>query len=596
MEGSFSILNEIVSPDGRKKKSYLNSRNRERGVTVKRASEVKESISRFLDGAQHEDLLFNVSASPKTIQTNGPSCSIDGTSSGERRAGLPSESDHLSKDIAVSPMDESFSSRREMPFDRRTAVRKSPSHVKPKLKRKGHKHRPGCSKNVLADACDYDDDNNDDDDDDDLQSFAVDDGEDDEQVSPLSLDRRAGGRKSIQSENRTQSSRSSQATHEPPSRTRSAHSRLDSLPSSSRLPPRRSQSLKRSQVRRHQSIGSIANGLGTIDRNSRLSRIKQKHRSNSCEDDDGDSVTSGMSTLSARSRRSSGLEGGALNAFLGDETMARNASLGKGVFSGAAVATTSADEKFLQARKARQDLIMDVAIKEKWLYEERSREQAEMVERLNTIGTYSDDSSDEDGLKFGKKKGIVGNLKKAVRKSAKLTKSGAKGTVNMVKDPKRAAMKVGGFAKDVGKETTKMVLDPTLAAKRTAKGVKGTVKLTTKVTNTVAKGSYGVTKSIAKTGVKGTTKVVGKTIDGVVHGATGLFSKRDEVTEGDKYAEYDPSALTNRRKRDSLVDRFGEAEITTTHDVDDFDKSRIPVHTNILAPTIKTGGVGNWDV
>ena len=52
-----------------------------------------------------------------------------------------------------------------------------------------------------------------------------------------------------------------------------------------------------------------------------------------------------------------------------------------------------------------------------------------------------------------------------------------------------------------------MVLDPTLAAKRTAKGVKKTAKLTTKVTGSVAKGSYGVTKKMAKTGVKGTSKV-----------------------------------------------------------------------------------------
>jgi hypothetical protein len=342
-------------------------------------------------------------------------------------------------------------------------------------------------------------------------------------------------------------------------------------------------------------VGSLANGLGTIDRNSRISRIKQKYRSHNSEDD-GDSITSGLSTMSARTRRSSGLEGGALNAYLGDESMARNASLGKGLFSGATVATTSADEKFLQVRKARQDLIMDVAMKEKWQLEERLREHSEMVERQTATGTYSDDSSDDDGLKFGKKKGIMGNLKKVVRKSAKLTKSGAKGTVNVVKDPKRAAKKVGDFAKDVGKETTKMVLDPTLAAKRTAKGVKGTVKLTTKVTNTVAKGSYGVTKSIAKTGVKGTTKVVGKTIDGVVHGATGLFLKRDEVADGNEYAEYDPSVLTNRRKSDTLVDRFGEAESAKTEDVDALRKARIPVHASILAPTVRTTGIGNWDV
>lgn len=160
--------------------------------------------------------------------------------------------------------------------------------------------------------------------------------------------------------------------------------------------------------------------------------------------------------MSTRTRsRSSGLEGGALNAFLGDEHIARNASQGKGVSSGGMV--PQADEKFMRARKSRQDSIMDVALKEKWQFEAKAREEAEMIERRNTSRFDNDDSSDEDGLRFGKKKGMFGNLKKAVRKSAKMTKSGAKGTVNVVKDPKRAAKKVGGFAKDVGKETGKMV-------------------------------------------------------------------------------------------------------------------------------------------
>jgi hypothetical protein len=579
MEYSPLILNELGSPEGRKKKSYLNSRNRERGVTVKRASDVKDSISRFLEGAQHEDLLFKVS--PKTNKKSVLSISIHDT---PKRSGLSSKRDRRSKDTAASLMNESFNSRGEMAFGRRVSVRKSPSYVRPRMKRKGPNHRPACVENIPSNVCDDDDD-----DDDDLHSFAVDDGEDDEQLSLSSEQRCTTGRKFIMPENQTHSSR---ATHAPPARTRSTQSRLDCLVSSSRLTPRRSQSMKSRQSRKNHSVGSLATGLGTIDRNSKVSRIKLKYRSQSVEDEDGDSVTSALSTLSTRSRRSSGLEGGALNAFLGDEKVARNASLGKGVFSSSTVATTSADEKFLQNRKARQDHIMDVAIKGKWQYKAKARKQSD----LNTTGTYSDDSSDEDGLKFGKKKGIMGTLKKAACKSAKLTKSGAKGTVNVVKDPKRAAKKVGGFAKDVGKETTKMVLDPTLAAKRTAQGVKDTVKLTTKVTSSVAKGSYGVTKSIAKTGVKGTSNVVGKTFDGVVHGATGLFLRRDESIDGDEYAEYDPSALTNRRKRDSLVHRFGEAETTRAEDLDACRKSSIPVHSDIMAATIKTGGVVSWDV
>jgi hypothetical protein len=307
------------------------------------------------------------------------------------------------------------------------------------------------------------------------------------------------------------------------------------------------------------------------------------------EDDGGASVVSIMST---RSRRNSGLEGGALNAFLGDESIARNASRGRGLSSGGTIATSQADEKFMRDRKSRQDLIMDVAMKEKWHHEAKTREEAERVARMNKNG-FDSDSSDEDGLRFGKKKGIVGNLKRAVRKSAKVARSGAKGSVNVVKDPKRAAKRVGGFAKDVGKETTKMVLDPTLAAKRTAKGVKETVNFTTKVTGSVAKGSYGVTKSIAKTGVKGTSKVVGKTI----HGATGLFHKKDGESYENENVEYDPSALMHRRKQSTLVDRFGKDGSARNEEIDSLRNVGIPIRTpDILAPSINLGGGGSWDV
>ncbi|KAL3938851.1 MAG: hypothetical protein SGARI_001589 [Bacillariaceae sp.] len=218
----------------------------------------------------------------------------------------------------------------------------------------------------------------------------------------------------------------------------------------------------------------------------------------------------------------------------------------------------------MRDRKSRQDLIMDVAKKEKWQNEAKAREEADVVARTSKRNGFDSDSSDEDGLKFGKKKGVLGNLKRAVRKSARVARSGAKGSVNVVKDPKRAAKKVGGFAKDVGKETTKMVMDPTLAAKRTAKGVKGTVKLTTKVTGNVAKGSYGVTKTIAKTGVKGTSKVVGKTI----HGATGLFVKKDGDSDDEDNVEYDPSALRHRRKQSTLVGRFGDDTTAREQEID----------------------------
>ena len=594
-----SILNAMASPETRRKKTYLNSRSREKGVKVKRASDVKESISKFLDSAQTEDLIFNAGTSPKLRQNGALSSSIHVTPKRNRDSGLASKSAHPSKAINISPLgvgdsDDAFNqSRREIPFGGRTSVRKSPSHVKPKLKRKHPKRRP---ENKKKEEDEYDDD--------DLESFAVDDG--DEDVVSISSDeglmrspphgRASPSSRSSHQRHSSRSSRSTHSTRQPPSRSMSYNSKLGSKPppsrSSSRSALRRSKSMRSSRSSKSHSTGNIATGLGVLDRQSRRDRMKQDYRSRHSDDDD-DGGGSVVSTMSIRSRKNSGLEGGALNAFLGDENIARNASRGRGLSSGATVMTSQADEKFMRARKSRQDLIMDVAKKEKWQHEAKAREEAEMEARMNNSG-FDSDSSDEEDLRFGKKKGMIKNLKRAVRKSAKVARSGAKGSVNVVKDPKRAAKKVGGFAKDVGKETTKMVKDPTLAAKRTAKGVKGTVKLTTKVTGSVAKGSYGVTKTIAKTGVKGTSKVVGKTI----HGATGLFVKKDGDSDDDENNEYDPSALRHRRKQNSLVSRFGDDETARDKEmIDSLRNAGVPMRTpDILAPSIDLGGGGSWDV
>ena len=458
----------MASPERRRKKSYLNSRNREKGAGIKRASDVKQSISQFLDSAQTEDLLFNAGSSPKTRQSGVLSSSIHATPSGNKHHGLSFKSHHISKAAAISPTDgeendeESFNqSRREMPFNHRTSVRKSPSHVKPKLKRKHPKRRQENSARQAK--TDFDDDE----DDEDLQSFAVDNGDDDdmtissnEDIVPRSRPRTKTNKLSqhqrSSSQHHRDSSRSSRSTRMPPSRSLSHNSKLDSSSRQSpksRLAPRRSQSMRSS----NSSIaGKLSHGLGTLDRHSRRARMKQDYRNHSQrhgrsddDDDGGNSVASGLSTMSTRTRsRSSGLEGGALNAFLGDEHIARNASRGKGFSPGGMVA--QADEKFMRARKSRQDLIMDVALKDKLQFEAKVREEAETTERINN-SRFDSDSSHEDGLRFGKKKGMFGNLKRAARKSAKMTKSGAKGTVNVVKDPKRAAKKVRGFAKDVGK-------------------------------------------------------------------------------------------------------------------------------------------------
>jgi hypothetical protein len=550
---------------------------------------VKESLSKFLDEAQDEDLIFNACASPGKHKKGISSTIHTPTKDKKTRSGLSYTSDHISKSIDASPLNKLISSNdnslRDMPFVKTTTVRKSPSAMKQKLKRSKSKKKSTRR-----------DEDEEDDDDDDMESFAVDNGDDDDDGFSISSAEEDNERKSGRLNHNTHSARTSRSSFGQPQRTKS----LTTPSSSSRsrpTPPQRSQSV-RIAPRRTSSRGNLTSGLGSIDRQARRERMKREYRSGGRNDDDDDgSVASVRSTGTTRSRRYSGLEGGALNAYLGDENLARNAGRGRG-FSGGSIASTPADDRFLKDRKERLDLIIGVAMKEKEQYQARAAEEQQVM-----VGDGSDYSSDEDGLKFGKKKGVMGNLKRAVRKSAKLTRSGAKGTVNVVKDPKRAAKKVGGFAKDVGKETTKMVLDPTLAAKRTAQGMKKTAKLTTKVTGSVAKGGYGMTKSIAKNGIKGTTNLVGTTLDGagkVVHGATGLIFKKDGEEGGIVYAEYDPSALQHRQRRNTLIDRFADDQQTQQHFDDEIEKlhdAGIPRRApDILAPSLDVGGGGSWDV
>ena len=584
------------------RKSYLAPKTgRDKSKRNHRTADVKESLSKFLDEAQDEDLIFNACASPGKHKKGLSSTIHTPTKDRRKQSGLSYASDHISKSVDVSPLNNKLiqsndNSLRDMPFVKTT--RKSPSAMKQKLKRTKSKKE---SKRRVEE------EEEDDDDDDDMESFAADDDDGDFSISSIEEDE--SERKSTRSNHQTHSSRTSRSSYGPPQRTKSLTSAQSSSSRSRPAPPQRSQSVRitpqRTQsmggVRRTSSRGNLVSGLGSIDRQARRERMKRDYRSGGGRSDDDDgSVASARSTGTARSRgRYSGLEGGAFNAILGDENMARNASRGRG-FSGGSVASTPADDKFLQDRKERLDLIMGVAMKEKEQYQARAAQEEQQV----MVGDGSDYSSDEDGLKFGKKKGVMGNLRRAVRKSAKLTRSGAKGTVNVVKDPKRAAKNVGGFAKNVGKETTKMVLDPTLAAKRTAKGMKKTAQLTTKVTGSMAKGSYGMTKSIAKNGIKGTTNFVGTTLDGagkVVHGATGLIFKKDGEEGGIVYAAYDPSALQHRQRRNTLIDRFAddnnkqqkfEEEIGKLQDAG-ISMQRAP---DILAPSLNVGGRGSWDV
>jgi hypothetical protein len=635
----------------RQKKSYLSERTRKPSAKVDRRASVTDSLAQFLAHAHDEDLIFHACSSPtKTAKQREALASASAHETPKQyKAGnssfgtLSHISDHISKsmELTMSPLDKAVEGvaneqTRQIPFNR-TTLRKSKS-AKGKRPNKKSSSKPSQATERKQEDPDSEDD---------MQSFAVDDDDGDDDVSISSEEGRSRFASPRYAGRSNEGGLSSlPRSQQPLSRAQSFHGKNSNTVQSSSnaasdqgLPRglRRTQSDSRGHVgRRHD--GSGPSGLADLERHSRRQRMKQAYRgtpsrdvrrfpsqgkvssSHGDENDGGDSVTSGTSMHStastSRSLRRSGLEGGALNAFLADERVARDASKGLGlVLSSGSVTPEQPNEAYLRERKSRQDLIMDVAIKEKWQYQARASKDANLQDRQQSAfdGSNNDYSSDEDGCKYKKEKGLIGNLKKAVRKTAKTSKSAAKGTVNVVKDPKRAARKVGGFAKEVGKETAKMVMDPTLAAKRGKNGIKGTVNLTSKVTGTVAKGSLDLTASLAKNSLNVTTKVVGTTIDGagkVVHGAVG-FLKHEKDDGGIEYADYDPRALISRQKISSLIHRFvpGEdhdrEEDNDNSDDDDVADTTLERKNNgfrngtgsTLAPTIETRcGAGGWDI
>jgi hypothetical protein len=655
-------MNELhYDQTDRRKKSYISERTRKPSVKVDRRASVTDSLTQFLAHAHDEDLIFHACASPKKAAKPTQSLSSSTTHATPRQyktggggfSNLPHISDHVSRSMEVpgSPLDSpgdyfvGNDQTERMPFARTTSRRIDSS------KGKRPNNKKSSSKQSKATGIEQEEPDSDDD----LESFAVvvDDDDDVSISSAESLSHRTSSRNGVVPAAAESSSRSARNPH-PIGRAKSFHGKygntaqVSTSTSNAASGTPQSRGLRRTQSdsrghaagRRHE--GSSPKGLADLERHSRRQRMKQAYRgqpsrgvrrlslqgtmngSHIDEADGGDSVTSGTSmystTSTSRGHRRSGLEGGALNAFLGDERVARDASKGLGVHkSSGSVTHEEPSEDYLRERKSRQESIMDVAIKEKWQYQARASKDAELQERSAFVGSDNDYSSDEDGLRYKNEKGLIGNLKKAVRKTAKTSKSAAKGTVNVVKDPKRAARKVGGFAKEVGKETAKMVMDPTLAAKRGKNGIKGTMNLTTKVTGTVAKGGIGLTTSLAKNSLNVTTKVVGTTIDGagkIVHGAVGfLHHEKDDA--GIEYAEYDPRALISRQKTSSLINRFAPGEDHENEDNDDnnvddvadsslqrrddgFRKgtgARTPVMSSTLVPTIDTGRrSSSWDL
>ena len=433
---------------------------------------------------------------------------------------------------------------------------------------------------------------------DDMESFANNSKEDESDVSISSSDskkesrrKRIGRRSSPGRNNKSSGSRRNSTSSRSLSRVRSTSRRSHSLrrqpPSSNnstrsefRL-PRRTRSECRGREKKNTARSnnddinkSLAMGLEDLNRRVRRDRMKKEYRSPSLDprysrqdtNDGGESVASNLSHRSTFTTRSSykpsGLEGGALNALMGNEYTAQNASLGKGVIApsgNCSVVNEPADEDFFKSRKASQDLIMDVALKEKWRHE---AEQAKEIEKRESEIVASEYYSSDEEMGEKKKKGIVKKIKKAARKTGKVTTSGAKGARNVVRDPKRAAKNAGKVTKLVGKETAKMVMDPSLAAKRGTKGIKGTVNLTANV----AKGTFDVTSSLTRKGVKGTVKgtakVVGGTIDGagrVVNGATDIIFRQDDDKDTTiLYDDYDARLLSDNIDRQVCKKTFVE--------------------------------------
>ena len=414
--------------------------------------------------------------------------------------------------------------------------------------------------------------------------------------------------------------RSSRSLSRAPSTPRSAPSRTQSLKkgkssnstTSVRRPPRRTRSdmsCERSSNRgTHKSLSM---GLEGLNKQDRRTSIKEQYRSPSVDpgnrrrdhdnDDGGGSVASSMSYRSTRSSyKPSGLEGGALNAFMGNTHIAQTTtSRGRSIVTptggNCSVASAPADENYIRERKARQDLIMDVALKEKWRHEAEATKEAERLGKEKFDANYY--SSDED-LGTKKKQGLVKKMKKAARKTARASRSGAKGAANVVKDPKRAGKRVGKVAKGVGKETARMVMDPSLAAKRGTQGIVDTVNFTANAATNVAKEGFDVTSSLTKKGIKGAAMVVDGTIDGAgrfVQGATDIMFFNDgQVDSEDEYDDYDPRSLSTSGDRQVCKKTFAERMSTTYDDTEvnrklgeEFDNNRSRIRSSKIIPALK---------
>mmetsp|Transcript_49572 Transcript_49572/g.56075 ORF Transcript_49572/g.56075 Transcript_49572/m.56075 type:complete len:669 (+) Transcript_49572:69-2075(+) len=600
----------------RRKKSYLNRRTRSKNNNDLKddSISVKDSLSIFLADTelQDEDLLELFQANDKNDGKDTNINKTDGkkeTSNGDNNNNDSQES--LFDREALLKVSRDTKSRPRRTNNKKIlasgrADRKGKTGREREQRRRRSKtpktkasHDNGNKNNNNNNSKNSDDD----DIDVDAKSFAIDTGNESD-ISISSSDskkkkrvrKRSQRKKPVDRSNSVSRRRSSRSLSRVPSTPRRRSSRsISRLQSTPRLTPSRSRSKSTTSGIRSprrtisEKAGSNSNsnsnkngikkslsmGLDDLNRQVRRDRMKKGYRQQD-NGDGGESVASGMSHRSNYTTRSSykpsGLEGGALNAFMGIEHIAQNASRGRGTMTtsgNCSVANEPADENYRKERKVRQDLIMDVALKEKWRHEAEVTKEAERLEKEKFASKYY--SSDEEiGTK--KKKGLVNEIKKAARKTAKASKSGAKGATNVVKDPKRAAKKAGKVTKGVGKEAAKIVMDPSLAAKQGTRGIKGTLNLTANV----AKGSFDVTSLLTRKGIQGTAMVVGGTINGagkVVHGATDIIFKQEDEEDVEVYDDYNPRSLSDRADRQVGKETFSE-RLSIYDDLEDNRKSK----------------------
>ena len=287
---------------------------------------------------------------------------------------------------------------------------------------------------------------------------------------------------------------------------------------------------------------------------------------------------SSMSRATSRGGRKTNVDGGPLSHLLNPDRhlQQRKMTLGSHFAENAEDEDEKSmeeqsvmSEQWVEQRSRNQDAILNQAKQDRWEKEAHDEEELRRGS-VSHISDFTDeggevfDGDDDDQPRMKGKSNPFDEFYRTIRRTTKVTRSAAKGSVNAVKDPTRAAKRVGGLTKSVGKGAVNAVLDPTKTAKRVGKvtktGVFGTVNIATGVTAFTAKAGFVATKAVAKTGMGATTMVVGATTDGlgkVVHGVHGLVRGGHNDEDGDQFEDYNARNLPERQTQSqSLMDRI----------------------------------------